>query len=258
MFEMALATAHGRTARPYTFMVSLAGQFGLIGLSILIPLVFVDAIPEAQWLIQRLPLVAPFGQDVRTDVEVQPSAVRPARRTPAAPARLYEPVKFLPKPAILVDPDEAPATGLTSGGRYGVPYGLGDPQAALSEVIAEALRRPVPAPPKVAEQPPAPPMPTQPPLLRIGGKVVQPTPLYTPTPDYPLIARQARIQGVVRLEAIVATDGSIRSVKLVDGPALLVEAAIAAVRTWRYTSPTLNGDPIEILMNVEVKFNLGR
>ena len=257
MFEMALATAHGRTARPYTFMVSLAGQFGLIGLSILIPLVFVDAIPEAQWLIHRLPLVAPPGLDVRTEVEVQPSASRTAVRRSAAPARLYEPVKYPPKPAILVDPDEAPATGPMSGG-YGVPYGLGDPQAALPSAIAEALRRPAPAPPKVAEQPPARPLPTQPPLLRIGGNVGQPLPLYTPTPEYPLLARQARIEGIVRLEAIVGTDGSIRSVKLVNGPALLVQAAIAAVRTWRYTPPTLNGDPIEILMNVEVKFNLGR
>jgi len=88
--------------------------------------------------------------------------------------------------------------------------------------------------------------------------VEAPAPLYTPPPQYPAIARQARIQGVVRLEAIIAADGAIRSVRLVDGPALLVQAAIAAVRSWRYTPPTLNGDPIEILMNVEVMFHLNK
>ena len=61
---------------------------------------------------------------------------------------------------------------------------------------------------------------------------------------------------MVKLETIIATDGTIRSVKLLNGPALLVPAAIAAVRTWRYTAPTLNGDPIEVLMIVDVRFNL--
>ena len=83
-------------------------------------------------------------------------------------------------------------------------------------------------------------------------------PLYTPLPVYPALARQIRLSGVVKLETIVTTDGTIRSIKLLSGPALLAPAAIEAVRTWRYTEPTLYGDPIEIVMVVDVKFNLNR
>ena len=258
MFEFAFVETHGRTSRPYTFMASVAGQLGVIGLSILIPLVFVEAIPRAQWLGQHIPLLLPPGPDVRTEVQLQPSGPPPAVRKPAAPARLYEPVKYPPRPAILVDPDEAPGAGPGSGDRAGVPYGLGDPQSALSPVIAGVLRAPVPAPPPPIVETPVAPAAVPPRLLRIGGKVEAPAPLSTPPPQYPAIARQARIQGVVHLEAIIAADGAIRSVQLVDGPALLVQAAIAAVRSWRYTRPTLNGDPIEILMIVEVKFHLNK
>jgi protein TonB len=94
--------------------------------------------------------------------------------------------------------------------------------------------------------------------LRIGGNVRQPAPLYTPQPEYPALARQARLSGVVKLEAIIAADGTVRGVKYLNGPALLVPAAMAAVRTWRYTPPTLNGDPIEIQMFVVLLFNLNR
>ena len=258
MFEYAFVEAHGRTARPYTFMASVAGQLGVIGLSVLIPLVFVEAIPQAQWLVQHVPLLVPPGLDDRTEVQVQPSEPQPAMRKPATPAKLYEPVRYPPRPAILVDPDEAPGAGAGSGDRNGVPYGLGDPQGALPDVIASMLRAPVPAPAPPVAEPPAVPVAEPPRLFRVGGRVGDPMPLYKPPPDYPAIARQARIQGVVRLEAIIATDGTIRSVRLVDGPALLVQAAIAAVRSWRFTRPTLNGDPIEILMNVEVKFQLNK
>ena len=258
MFEFAFVEAHGRTARPYTFMASVAGQLGVIGLSVLIPLVFVEAIPQAQWLVQHVPLLVPPGLDDRTEVQVQPSEAQPAMRKPAAPAKLYEPVRYPPRPAILVDPDEAPGAGPGSGDRIGVPYGLGDPQGALSPVIAGVLRTPVPAPPPPIVQTPVQSVADPPRLFRIGGKVEGAAPLHTPPPEYPAIARQARIQGVVHLEAIIAVDGAIRSVRLVDGPALLVQAAIRAVRSWRYTRPTLNGDPIEILMNVEVKFQLDK
>jgi protein TonB len=258
MFEFACVEAHGRTARPCTFMVSIAGQLGVIGLSILIPLVFVEAIPQAQWLVQHIPLLLPPGLDVRTEVQLQPSGRQPVVRNNVAPAKLYEPVRYPPRPAILVDPDEAPGAGPASGDRNGVPYGLGDPQGALSDVIAGVLRTPVPAPPPPVVETPAAPVAEPPRLFRIGGNVQAPKPLQTPPPEYPAVARQARIQGVVHLEAIIAADGAIRSVRLVEGPALLVQAAIRAVRSWRYTRPTLNGDPIEILMNVEVKFQLNR
>jgi len=192
--------------------------------------------------------------------ETPRAAVTPtaAARPAAASARLWEPVKYPPKAAILVDPDPG-AAGPTSGDRIGVPFGTSDPQGVLHPILLDTLRIPVPAPvPPRIEATAPPPAPSAPPLVRVGGKVQPPAPLSTPPPDYPALARQTRVSGVVRLEAIIAADGTIRSVKLIQGPALLVQAAITAVRNWRYTPSRLNGEPVEILMYVDVNFRLGR
>ncbi len=257
MFEYAFVEAHGRSVRPGTFVASLAGELGVVGLSILLPLLFVDVLPQAGWLLQHMPLVAPPpGKQVSEAPVVTPAPARPVRPA-ASNAKLFEPVRYPAKPAILVDPEPGWAAP-GSGDRGGVPFGTGDPQGAPNPVIADLLRNPVPAPPPLTPvKPEAPPAPAPPPLLRIGGNVHQPEPLYTPQPEYPVLARQTRVSGVVKLEAIVATDGTIRSLKLLSGHALLVRAAMAAVRTWRYTPPTLNGNPIEIQMFVDVHFNLG-
>jgi protein TonB len=76
-------------------------------------------------------------------------------------------------------------------------------------------------------------------------------------PDYPLIARQARLQGLVILEAHVDSAGAVREVRVLRGIPLLNEAAVAAVRQWRYKPLLLNGIPTEFLLSVTVHFGLG-
>jgi protein TonB len=78
-----------------------------------------------------------------------------------------------------------------------------------------------------------------------------------PPPVYPGIAQRAGISGLVRLEAVIATDGRVASVRVLQGHPLLVPAAVEAVRTWLYTPPLLNGEPIELIMQVDVTFRLG-
>jgi protein TonB len=73
--------------------------------------------------------------------------------------------------------------------------------------------------------------------VRVGGLVKAPLPLRTPQPAYPELARRARVEGVVHLEAIIATNGTVQGIHLIQGHPLLVAAAIAAVREWRYTLP---------------------
>ncbi|MFB3776255.1 MAG: TonB family protein [Bryobacteraceae bacterium] len=253
MFEYAFVEAHGRPARPYTFMISAAGQSALIGLSILAPLVFVDALPQARWLVR---LVAPPvpSRPVSTEAPVQPSSQPAAVRQSAGPAKLYEPRAYPAKPAILVDPEAAWHTEYAVG--PGVPFATGDPGSVLTNALVETPK-PAPPPP-VTDAPVLSSASPLPPLVRVGGKVQAPAPLHTPPPEYPVLARQARVSGKVFLEAIIAADGRVRSLRLIQGHALLAGAAMTAVRSWRYTPPTLNGEPIEILMHVEVNFELGR
>jgi len=80
--------------------------------------------------------------------------------------------------------------------------------------------------------------------------------IYRPQPEYPPLARMARVQGTVRLEAVTATDGSVQNLKALSGPALLLAAAREAVSRWRYQPTLLNGEPVEVLTEVAVIFRL--
>ena len=75
-------------------------------------------------------------------------------------------------------------------------------------------------------------------------------------PIYPVEAKQNHIQGVVRFTVIIGKDGVVKSVTLVSGDPLLAEAAKAAVEKWVYRPTLLNGDPVEVVTQVDVNFTL--
>ena len=75
-------------------------------------------------------------------------------------------------------------------------------------------------------------------------------------PQYPPLARQARIQGTVKLSAVISKDGSIQKLEVMSGHPLLVPAALAAVKQWRYKPTLLNGEAVEVLTNIDVNFTL--
>jgi protein TonB len=75
-------------------------------------------------------------------------------------------------------------------------------------------------------------------------------------PTYPSIAKQARIQGSVLLRATIGKDGSIENLHLLSGHSMLAQAAMEAVRQWRYRPYVLNGEPVEVETQVTVKFVL--
>jgi protein TonB len=77
------------------------------------------------------------------------------------------------------------------------------------------------------------------------------------TPQYPAIAKAARIQGTVVLQATISKSGGIENLRVISGPPMLQQAAMEAVRSWRYKPYLLNGDPVEVETTVNVVFNLG-
>ena len=92
--------------------------------------------------------------------------------------------------------------------------------------------------------------------IRVGGNVQSAKLLNQVRPSYPPLAKQARISGTVRLHAVIAKDGSVVQLEVVSGHPLLVQAALDAVRQWRYQATTLNGDPVEVDTIIEVVFTL--
>ena len=73
---------------------------------------------------------------------------------------------------------------------------------------------------------------------------------------YPALAKQARIQGVVRFSVVIGRDGSISNVQLVSGHPLLVAAAQEAVKQWTYKPTLLNGAPVEVVTQIDIVFSL--
>jgi protein TonB len=104
---------------------------------------------------------------------------------------------------------------------------------------------------------PPPPKPTQQ-RIRQGGQVQAAKLTNKVTPMYPPLARQTRISGTVRLHAIIAKNGSVEQLEVISGHPLLVQAALDAVRQWKYQPTTLNGENVEVDTTIDVIFSLNQ
>jgi len=106
--------------------------------------------------------------------------------------------------------------------------------------------------------PQAPPPPQTGPVRFIsGGNITEPIKISAPQPKYPEAARQARMQGVVVLECVIDKQGNVQSVKVLRGlPLGLTEAAVSAVKKWKFKPSTLNGKPVSVIYVLTVRFTL--
>jgi protein TonB len=160
--------------------------------------------------------------------------------------------KTIPKEIANIKEEELPppsSSGVVGGVVGGVPGGA--PGGILGGVLG-GIPTAAPPPPPVKEKP------AGPQRIRVGGNVQQANLIRKVTPLYPPLAKQARIQGVVRFTAIIGKDGTIQNLQLVSGHPLLVEAAKQAVSQWQYKPTLLNGDPVEVVTTIEVNFTLSQ
>ena len=92
--------------------------------------------------------------------------------------------------------------------------------------------------------------------VRVGGDIKEPKKIRDVRPVYPEIAQAARVQGIVILQIIIDQRGDVRDAQVLRSVPLLDQAAIEAVRQWRFTSTSLNNAPVEVVMTVTVNFTL--
>jgi protein TonB len=108
----------------------------------------------------------------------------------------------------------------------------------------------------LVEGAPAPPPTPAPARLHMGMR--PPRKIVDVAPVYPAFARAARVAGVVILETVIDARGQVESVRVLRSIPMLDQAAVDAVRQWRFTPTLLNGEPIPIVMTVTVTFTLSR
>jgi protein TonB len=150
---------------------------------------------------------------------------------------------------------EAPSSipGATPGGA-----GFGVPDGVVGSVLSQVPQ--LPAHPRQAVSdwpaPDQPPKPAE--RVRLGGDVLAAKIIRKVIPVYPPLARQARISGTVQLAGVVDRYGTVSSLQVVSGHPLLVEAALDAVRQWRYSPTLLNGQPVEVTAPITVHFTLAQ
>jgi periplasmic protein TonB len=156
-------------------------------------------------------------------------------------------------PQHIAEIKEAPIPEADLGGGVpgGVPGGVaGGSMGGVIGGVIGGVTTAVPAAPIAPEQvrPRAP--------IRVGGQIRPPKLLVQIQPEYPAIARQAHVQGVVTIDAILDEQGNVVEMKIVSGPPLLYQAALEALAKWKYEPVYLNDRPIPVELLVHVTFEL--
>jgi protein TonB len=217
----------------------------IVGVLILVPLIYTQALPR-QLLITDIHIPPPPGP---------PPAPAPGRPTPPqhhpAVDPLITPVKIPVGIVPVVEPPEPLQVAAGPAGQLvpGVPPGFGGGNGVTPGGSPWPTEAP-PPPPPVAH--PA----TNPSMIRVSRGVIEAQGVYQPKPVYPQLAVMTHTQGTVVLQAIIGKDGAIEDLKVLSGHPLLVRAAMDAVKTWRYQPTLLNSEPVDVLTEIEVRFNL--
>src|SRR5208337_1414197 len=241
MFEDSLIESGNRfkTKRLSTTILSFTLQVLLIGILILIPLIYTDALPKTQLMTF---LVAPPPPPPPPP---PPAAVVKVvrRQSEVINGQLRTPTK-IPEKIQMIKEEEAPPDLGAGGVPGGVPGGI--PGGSAGGVIGGIISSTHVDVPKVAT----------PQRVRVSSGVSTGLLIRKVSPNYPQLAKQARIQGQVVLQAEISKDGTITNLQLISGHPMLAPAAIEAVKQWRYKPYLLNGEPVAVETQVIVNFSL--
>lgn len=243
MFDAMLESSPVKRQRrnPWAFFISLTLQILLIGVILLVPLLYTEALPKQQWMLGWL--VAPPPPPPPPPPAAAPKRVIRRRVSLMEAGKLRAP-KEIPKEITIIEEDPIEdIVGVVGGVPGGVPGGQ------VGGVLGGVLGG-------IPSAAPPPPKPAAPKRIRISTGVQEAKLVQKVQPVYPPLARQARISGTVRLEAIIARDGSIQNLRVIEGHPLLVQAALDAVRRWRYEPTLLNNEPVEVITLIDVIFKM--
>jgi len=219
-----------RKAPPYALALSLFVQVLVLGVSLLIPLLYTQVLPGVSL---RSVLAAPAPPP--------PPSVPPTRALVKTQARSNGRIFSVPAPMV------SRATARQSDAFAPPEVGLSEWPGGVYEgpgLTAGGVAPPSPPPAKTA--------------VHIGGGVSEANVIHRVQPLYPPLARTTHVEGTVEFTATISKEGTIENLQLVRGHPLLVNAAREAILQWRYRPTLLNGEPVEVITDITVKFTLGQ
>lgn len=237
--SLILTEPEKHTGRTSTTLIASVVLHSILVLAVaILPLLYYDALPTQDAL--KAFFVTPL--------EVAPPPPPPPPPPAGAKAVVKAPPKVnLSQPQGFVAPIEVPneikpEEGLDLGIEGGVPGGVegGVPGGVVGGVVGG-----------LADAPPPPAR-----VVRIGGQIAQPKIIRKVEPVYPDLAKASRVSAMIILEAEVDTRGAVKGVKVLRGHPLFDEAALEALKQWRYQPLLLNGEPTGFILTVTMNFNL--
>ncbi len=241
MFEDSLIESGGKlkTKRGATTVVSFILELIFLGVLVLLPLIFTEALPTKQLMTM---LTAPPPPPPPPPPPAAAPVIVKKMQSELDNGQLRTPTA-IPKKIQMIKEDETPPN-LGGGVVGGVPGGV--PGGTMGGVLGSVMSSVPTAMPKAAT----------PQRVRVSQGVSQGLLIHKVQPQYPPLARQARIQGVVVLQALIGKDGTITNLHVVSGHPMLTNAALEAVKEWRYKPYYLNGEPVEVETTINVNFTL--
>ena len=243
ILEFGKQRQHQAFATTFSFVLNCF----LIGILLIVPLVFTQELPKAQ-LLTFLVAPPPPPPPPPPAVEQAARVMRQIQTDVLSTGQLRTPSR-IPQKVQMIKEEEAPPPIPANGGVVGgVPGGI--PGGQLGGVIGGIVNATssLNAVPKF--------IPVTPQRVRISQGVTKGLLIHRVEPMYPPLAKAARVQGDVVLRAVINMNGDIQDLQLVSGHPMLVPAAIAAVKQWRYKPYLLNGQPVEVETTVTVIFSL--
>jgi len=234
-----------KSRNPFEWIFSFIVHVIVIAALLIFPLLYTQALDlkafRSTWLVAPPPPAAP------------PPPSAPVVKIVKTVARLLQGGKMMapsviPKRVAIIKEEPVPPDPGYVGVVGGVPGGIpgGQMGGVLGGIIggSNVGSTIAPPPPPVKR------------VVRVGGNLAPPRQIFAPQPQYPVLAKQAKVQGTVVIDAIIDEQGNVVQAHVVSGPGLLVASALQAVAGWKYQPTRLNGEPISVEMHVEVHFVL--
>lgn len=232
-----------RERNPIDWLISALVHVVIVSAVVIAPLAFTQAIDLRNFQLTYLTVPRPPAAAPPPAPAVTRQVTRQVFRS--IQSALMAPSAIPTKIAMVKDP---PAPEINEGGVIGGVPG-GEIGGVLGGIIGSTGHGPAP--------PPATPAATKKPAIyRVGGVVKPPRELSIVQPEYPPLARVSHTEGIVVIDAVIDEEGNVVQARAIDGPGLLIAAALKAVMQWKYEPTYLDGTPVAIRMEVQVHFHM--